>query len=332
MTSLLELTRAYGKRIMHTLSTVVRRAAGAARFASASSAMPSLGRADGQRAADGSSYENYNEAATVYDSIRYAGGAEIIIGAFASGKSGVPLHKQSILDIGCGTGNYAAALQPHVARVTCLDGNPGMLAKCREKLGGEKLGSDVEFHQGLLPALPFEASSFDSAMCNVVIHHIEDDATRSSWERTAALLHEAKRVLKPGAALSINHVAPEQVDAYWFLDYVPECRERWRSTLVPIDALAQLMLDAGFDDVQRSTPMDYALFRPLSTYLNPSGPLDAAWRKSTSMWAVGEADELEVALRRITDDCASGAIHDVIARCERRRAEIGHTCFLYAQA
>ena len=127
---------------MHTLSTVVRRAAGAARFASASSAMPSLGRADGQRAADGSSYENYNEAATVYDSIRYAGGAEIIIGAFASGKSGVPLHKQSILDIGCGTGNYAAALQPHVARVTCLDGNPGMLAKCREKLGGEKLGSD----------------------------------------------------------------------------------------------------------------------------------------------------------------------------------------------
>ena len=180
---------------------------GAARCASTTSdSVPSLGRADGQCSADGSSYENYNEASSVYDSIRFAGGAEITIGAFASGKSGVPLHQQSILDIGCGTGNYAAALQPHVARVTCLDGNEGMLAKCREKLGG----GDVAFHQGLLPALPFDDSSFDAAMCNVVIHHIEDNATRPSWERTAALLHEAKRVLKPGATLCINHVAPEQ--------------------------------------------------------------------------------------------------------------------------
>jgi|TARA_B110000208_G_scaffold42295_1_gene56042 hypothetical protein len=78
--------------------------------------------------------------------------------------------------------------------------------------------------------------------------------------------------------------------------------------------------------------MDYALFRPMSAYLDPRGPLDNAWRKSTSMWAVGETDELEVALRRIADDCESGAIHDVIAKCEARRREIGHTCFFYAQA
>jgi ubiquinone/menaquinone biosynthesis C-methylase UbiE len=54
-----------------------------------------------------------------------------------------------------------------------------------------------------------------------------------------------KRVLKPGGTLCINHVAQEQVDAYWFLDYVPECRERWRSTLVPNDELKAMMANAG---------------------------------------------------------------------------------------
>ena len=203
-----------------------------------------LAKADGQLDADGSSYENYNEASDVYDGIRFAGGVEVTIGAFASGTTGAPLHAQRILDIGCGTGNYAEAVQPHVAHVTCIDGNPGMLAKCRAKLGSD-VSAATEFHLGLLPDLPFEKDSFDSAMCNVVIHHIEDDSTRPTWERTAALLVEVKRVLKPGGTLCINHVAQEQVDAYWFLDYVPECRERWRSTLVPNDELKAMMANAG---------------------------------------------------------------------------------------
>ena len=48
----------------------------------------------------------------------------------------MPLHKQKVLDIGCGTGNYAAAIAPHVGTLTCMDGNPSMLAKCEEKLTG----------------------------------------------------------------------------------------------------------------------------------------------------------------------------------------------------
>ena len=43
---------------------------------------------------------------------------------------GLPLHKQAVLDIGCGTGNYAAAVAPHVGSLTCMDGNASMLAKC----------------------------------------------------------------------------------------------------------------------------------------------------------------------------------------------------------
>jgi hypothetical protein len=61
-------------------------------------------KAEGQADVDGSRYENYHEAAQIYDGIRHAGGSEVILGAFASGGSGVPLHQQAILDVGCGTG------------------------------------------------------------------------------------------------------------------------------------------------------------------------------------------------------------------------------------
>ena len=78
--------------------------------------------------------------------------------------------------------------------------------------------------------------------------------------------------------------------------------------------------------------MDYVLFQPMSAYLDTHGPLDPNWRKSTSMWAVGEEDELEVALRRIKDDNANGRISEVIEDCEKIRAGIGHTCVFCSTA
>jgi len=305
---------------------------GTAALAKAAAA-PKIARATGQDNEDGSVYENYHEASQVYDTIRHPGGAEVILGAWAAG-SGLPLHKQAVLDIGCGTGNYAAAVAPHVGSLTCMDGNASMLAKCEAKLRG--LGGDastLRFVQNLLPSLEcLESNTFDSAMCNLVIHHIEDDTTRPTWANFTALVAEAKRVLKPGGTLSFNHITPEQVDTYWYLDYVPECKERFRSTLVPTDKMTSIMEDAGFSGVNRTAPIDYVLFRPTETYLDPRGPLDTSWRKSASMWAVGEEDELAVALRRIADDNESGAISDVISESEQRRAALGHTCFFYGTA
>jgi ubiquinone/menaquinone biosynthesis C-methylase UbiE len=247
--------------------------------AASHSSAPPLATASGQDDNNGSRYENYSEAAQVYDGIRYAGGVEVTLGAWSGGSHSKPLHEQDVLDIGCGTGNYAAAVAPHVGSLTCMDGSPAMLAKCQEKLQD----GSVNFVQGLLPTLPFEDDSFDSAMCNLVIHHIEDDSTRPTWANTLALMKEAKRVLRPGGTLCFNHITPQQVDGYWFLTYVPECRERWKSTLVPTEQMYSLLSEAGMSDVRRTTPMDYALFRPMESYLDPRGPLDPGWRKSTSV-------------------------------------------------
>ena len=292
-------------------------------------------KAAGQSDADGSRFENYHEAAQVYDQIRYAGGVEVTLGAWAAGgsSSGTPLHRQRVLDVGCGTGNYAAAVAPHVGQVDCFDGNASMLAKCEEKLGALRDNHAAgTFTQGLLPDLPFASGTYHAAMCNLVVHHIEDDDTRPTWARTTAAVHEVARVLKPGGTFCLNHLAPEQVDCYWFLHYVPVCRERFRATLVPQTRLAAMFEEAGLQDVRRATPLDYALFRPLPTYLQADGPLDPEWRKSTSMWALGDAAELEEGMARLRADIASGDIAQVLEEYEARRRELGHTMFFYGNA
>ena len=227
-------------------------------------------------------------------------------------------------------GNYSVAVAPHVGTVTCLDGNASMLQKCKEKLS-EQSTTPATFFQGLLPDLPFDSNSFDSIMCNLVVHHIEDDSTRSDFSNTAALLKEINRVLKPGGMFCMNHIVPEQVDTYWFLSYVPECKERWRNTLVSGEQLVTMYEDAGLVDVQRTTPLDYVLFRPMETYLDPRGPLDPEWRKSTSMWAVGDQQELEVGMLQLAIDNGNGSVQAVLSECETLRKTIGHTSFFYGR-
>jgi SAM-dependent methyltransferase len=227
-------------------------------------------------------------------------------------------------------GNYSVAVAPHVGALSCLDGNASMLQKCKEKVAAQST-TPATFLQGLLPELPFDNHTFDSVMCNLVVHHIEDDNTRGEFSTTAALLKEVQRVLKPGGTFCMNHIVPEQVDTYWFLSYVPECKERWRNTLVPGDRLVSLYNEAGLVDVQRTTPLDYVLFRPMETYLDPAGPLDPEWRKSTSMWAVGDQEELDVGMWQLAVDNDTGAVHSVLAECETLRKTIGHTSFFYGR-
>src|SRR2546425_8772668 len=70
-------------------------------------------------------YENYHETAKAYDDTRSPVGVEIILGCFAS--SPKALHEQTILDGGCGTGNYITAMQKQIRTMHGLDLNQGML-------------------------------------------------------------------------------------------------------------------------------------------------------------------------------------------------------------
>ena len=79
-----------------------------------------------------SSYESYGRRAADYDRTRGPVGLEIITGCLAQGRA--PLAAMTVLDAGCGTGNYARALLQHVRRIEAVDLSGGMLAVARAKL------------------------------------------------------------------------------------------------------------------------------------------------------------------------------------------------------
>jgi len=104
-----------------------------------------------------STYENYHQTSQVYDKTRSAGGVKIIRNALAESK--LPLEKQILVDAGCGTGLFAAAMVNHVQRVEAVDLNSGMLAKAQEKLFSEEKSGRINFHQSTIDELPLPDES-----------------------------------------------------------------------------------------------------------------------------------------------------------------------------
>jgi demethylmenaquinone methyltransferase / 2-methoxy-6-polyprenyl-1,4-benzoquinol methylase len=96
-----------------------------------------------------------------------------------------------VLDACCGTGDLALAARAEGGRVTGLDFSERMLERARRK------SSDVEWVQGDLLALPFEAASFDAATVGFGVRNVED---------LGAALGELRRVLRSGGRLGILEI------------------------------------------------------------------------------------------------------------------------------
>jgi ArsR family transcriptional regulator len=90
----------------------------------------------------------------------------------------------TVADLGCGTGQVAAALAPHVRRVIGVDQSAAMLKAARRRTAG---CSNVELHQGRLEALPLEDESVDAALLLLALTYVEEPL---------AALGEARRVLR----------------------------------------------------------------------------------------------------------------------------------------
>ncbi len=145
-----------------------------------------------------------------------------------------------ILDVGCGTGNYAVALAEQTkCEAWGLEPSEGMRRTAQNRL------PEGRVREGRAERLALPDGSFDLVFSVDVIHHVGD---RAAYHR------EAYRVLKPGGRFCtvtdseaiIRHRAP-------LATHFPETVEVELRRYPPVSDLRRMMEEAGFTGIEEET-------------------------------------------------------------------------------
>ena len=99
----------------------------------------------------------------------------------------VPVHGQSLIDVGCGGGALARALAERGATVLGVEPDPVQAERNREAPGTE----GVTFAEGRAESLPAAGGTVDGVIFGRSLHHVPHASMRPA-------LAEARRVLAPG--------------------------------------------------------------------------------------------------------------------------------------
>jgi len=272
------------------------------------------------------SYENYYQTSQVYDKTRSADGVGIILSALAESK--VQLKKQVLVDAGCGTGLFAAAMVDKVRRIEAVDLNSRMLAKAEEKMISEQKSGRINFHQSSIDALPLTDDSVDAVMINQVLHHLPDDET-SSWPKHYKVFQEFARVLKPGGSLIINSCSHQQLEhGFWFYRFIPKALQTVKEKHVNLGILSGLLQRSGFLNTHHKVPL--GLILQGEALLHAEGPLDPDWRSGDSIWSLVSDEDLPVVLQKVRTLRDSGKLEALMQLYDKPRATVGQITFTIA--
>jgi SAM-dependent methyltransferase len=175
---------------------------------------------------------DYNTLATDYAQHR-----KIHPGVFAALMAGGEVGARStVLEVGCGSGNYASAIRAATgATVHGIDPSREMLAKAAAQDG------QLILAEGSAETLGFPDDTFDLVYSVDVIHHVKD---------RDAFFADALRVLKPGGRLctvtdSHHDIARRIPLSSHFPETIPVELARYPS----IGTLAQEMMLVGFGGI-----------------------------------------------------------------------------------
>ena len=153
----------------------------------------------------------------------------------------------SLLDVGCGTGNFtrdAAKVVAPGGRVVGCDLSDAMLGVANTRAA--EAGLEIDYHLGDATALPFADASFDAARSERLLQYLADPAKAVA---------EMVRVTRPGGRVAATEVDWDGIS----IDTGGLDRSIWRRTILAISdgagngwqgrELRRLFLDAGLEDV-----------------------------------------------------------------------------------
>jgi malonyl-CoA O-methyltransferase len=215
---------------------------------------------------------------------------------------------QRLLDLGCGTGQGAAALQRRypAAAVLALDRAPGMVRSTRAAGIGGALISDAQ-------ALPLAAQCCDAVLSNLMLQ----------WcPQPQRVLAECRRVLRPGGWLLLSIPGPATLH---------ELRSAWRAIdddehvhrFAPLSALAGWAQAAGLQaDSLQSVALRYryADVFALMQSLRDIGARNASAGRRRGLLAASALRRLATAYPSAADGAGVSATWEILYAVLRRPA------------
>ncbi|MEO8774209.1 MAG: class I SAM-dependent methyltransferase [Gelidibacter sp.] len=116
-------------------------------------------------------------------------------------------HATSLLDVGCGAGNYSLMMLSKIPNLNCtlVDLSKPMLEKAFERISQET-DRKVEIIQGDIREVALMENHFDIILAGAVLHHLRDD---KDWETTFEKLFN---LLKPGGCLMISDLISQDTE------------------------------------------------------------------------------------------------------------------------
>lgn len=257
-------------------------------------------------------YASYNTIGKGYDTTRRA---DPYLTQRIHALLGLPAGSE-VLDIGCGTGNYTAALQARGLRLAAIDPSERMLTEAREK------SDAIAWWQGTVEALPFEDGSFAGAIATLTTHH---------WADMVQGFREAYRVLCPGAPIVILTSTPEQMQHYWLCHYFPAIMERSCAVMPGASTTDRALIAAGFSMTEHEPYSVRPDLQDLFLYSakdDPARYLDPGFRNGISTFsALSDEGELGTGLEQLERDIANGTWQAI-----RQRAEHESGDYLFVKA
>jgi ubiquinone/menaquinone biosynthesis C-methylase UbiE len=121
--------------------------------------------------------------------------------------SQIPDHCEQILEIGCGTGQFARALAARADKVFAIDLSSQMIRNARERSQGL---SNIDFLHGDVMTHEFADNQFDCVATLTTIHHLPIEQ----------LLEKIKRILNPGGVFVCLDLYQRARFTDWILDGV----------------------------------------------------------------------------------------------------------------
>ncbi len=108
----------------------------------------------------------------------------------------LPKKGMAILDVGCGTGLHLDLYRKYHCTLYGIDPSPSML-----DIAKQRLGDTTTLRLGDASDMPYQDGAFDLVIAMLALHEM-NPVTRSS------VLHEMKRVLKPGGRMLLIDFHP----------------------------------------------------------------------------------------------------------------------------